>query len=303
MPITLRQETVEEIIRLALNGQDHRGVVVDLIDAAFIGDAVQFFQKVVTAKFETETITFDWYREHFLNEELDKAEFAWNSGLNVKTIKNKRRSEAKQVVIDESLEHFDDFLELLESLTDEDIRIDLSLTWRGVSVDLDLNETLVVINALAVRRAGRRGGVWSAVGKQVEAPLMETLCRALEVEPRFYIDSLRDDESVREVDYYLLPPDGSRARCEVKLMGAGNPESSDGPIARGSRVFVASTLSEKNKAVLASHDILWTELQTVNGFLRFRDTLSELGIPYANLDENEDHSDRIERAIRATLDP
>lgn len=301
MPVTLRKDTVEEVIRLALNGQDHRGVVIDLIDAAFVDDAVQFFQQVVTAKFGTETITFDWYREHFLDEELDNAEFAWNSGLNVKTIQNMRRSSARQVIIDESLEHLDDFLELLESLTDEDIGVNLSLTWRGVTVDLDLNETMVVINALAVRRAGRRGGVWSAVGKQVEAPLMEALCRVLEVAPRHYVGSLSDDDSVREVDYYLLPPDGSRARCEVKLMGAGNPESSDGPIARGSRVFVASTLSEQNKVVLDSHDILWTELQIANGFLRFQDTLSELGIPYTRLDENEDHAERIERAIRATL--
>ncbi len=302
MPVTLRKETVEEIIRLALNGRDHRDVIVDIIDAAFVDDAVQFFQKVVYAKFETESITFDWYLEHFLDEELDKGEFAWNSGLNVKTINNKRRTTKKEVVIDESLEHFDKFIELLESLTDEDISIDLSLTWRGVTVHLDLNETMVVINALAVRRAGRRGGVWSATGKQVEAPLMETLCRVLEVDPKFYSDSLSDDDSVREVDYYLLPPDGSRARCEVKLMGAGNPESSDGPIARGSRVFVASTLSEQNKTVLDSNGILWTQLQIANGFLRFKDTLSELGIPHANLDESKDHAERIERAIRATFD-
>lgn len=302
MPVTLRDETVEEIIRLALNGQDHRGVVVDIIDAAFVDDAVRFFQNVVSAKFETETITFDWYREHFLDEEIDNAEFAWNSGLNLKTIQNRRGSQARQVVIDESLEHFDTFLELLESLTDEDIGVDLSLTWRGVTVHLDLNETMVVINALAVRRAGRRGGVWSMVGKQAEAPLMETMCRVFEVAPRFYSDSLSSDDSVREVDYYLLPPDGGRVRCEVKLMGAGNPESSDGPIARGSRVFVASTLSEQNKVVLESHNILWTQLQTDNGILRFQDTLSELGIPHTRLDENEDHADRIERAIRATLD-
>ena len=302
MPVTLRQDTVEEIISLALNGLDHRRVVVDIIDAAFVDDSVQFFQNVVTAKIETETITFDWYREHFLDESIDNAEFAWNSGLNLKTIQNRRGSQARQVVIDESLEHFDTFLELLESLTDEDIGVDLSLTWRGVTVNLDLNETMVVINALAVRRAGRRGGAWSAVGKQVESPLMETLCRVFEVDPRFYTDSMRDDDSVREVDYYLLPPSGGRARCEVKLMGAGNPESSDGPIARGSRVFVASTLSEQNKVVLDSHNILWTQLQTDNGLLRFQDTLSELGIPHTHLDENEDHADRIERAMRATLD-
>lgn len=303
MQVTLRKETVEEIIRLALNGQDHRGVVVDLIDAAFIGDAVQFFQKVVTAKFETETITFDWYREHFLDEGIDKAEFAWNSGLNLKTIGNKRGSQAKRVVIDEGLNHLDKFLELLESLTDDDISIDLSITWRGVTVNLDLNETMVVINALAVRRAGRRGGAWSTTGKQVEGPIMETLCRTFDVNPIHFTRALSDDNSLREIDYYLIAPNGRRVKCEVKLMGKGNPESADAIHARETDVFLASTLSELNKTQFDNAGVLWTQLQIPNGFLRFQDTLSALGIPHTRLDENEDHSDRIERAIRATLDP
>ena len=277
-PIILPTDKVAEIIRRSLSGMDPCDVVIELIDEVFVDDVVRFHKQLAFTKLRDESITFDWYREHFLDAEIDKT------------------------AIGESVEHLDDFLELLESLTDADISVNLSLAWSGVTVHLDLNEAMVVINALAVRRAGRRGGVWSAVGKQLEAPLMETMCRVLEVDPRHYIGSLSDDDSVREVDYYLLPPDGSRARCEVKLMGAGNPESSDGPIARGSRVFVASTLSEQNKVVLDSYNILWTQLQTPNGFLRFQDTLSELGIPHTRLNENEDHADRIERAIRATLD-
>ena len=302
MPITLRKDTAEEIIRLALNGQDHRGVIVDIIDATFVDDAVRFFQNVVTAKFETETITFDWYREHFLDEGIDKTEFAWNSGLNLKTIGNKRGSQAKRVVIDEGLDHIDKFLELLESLTVEDVSIDLSITWRGVTVHLDLNETMVVINALAVRRAGRRGGAWSTLGKQVEAPLMETLCRVFDVAPAHFTRALSDDSSLREIDYYLLSPSGRRTKCEVKLMGKGNPESADAIHARETDVFLASTLSDLNKTQLDNAGVLWTQLQIPNGFLRFQNTLSALGIPHTRLDESEDHTDRIERAIRATFD-
>ena len=302
MPVTLRKDTAEEIIRLALNGQDHRGVIVDLIDATFVDDAVQFLQDVVNAKSETSTITFDWYREHFLNEEIDKAEFAWNSGLNLKTIGNKRGSQARRVVIDESLEHFDKFLQLLESLTDDDIGVDLSLTRSGVTVNLDLSETMVVINALAVRRAGRRGGTWSTLGKQVEAPLVETLCRTFDVAPTYFTRALSDDNSLREIDYYLISPNGRRTKCEVKLMGKGNPEGADAIHARESDVFLASTLSELNKTQLDNAGVLWTQLQTPNGFLRFQNTLSALGIPHTRLDESEDHTDRIERAIRATFD-
>ena len=68
-----------------------------------------------------------------------------------------------------------------------------------------------------------RGGAWSAVGKQVEGPLM--VCRLFQVDERHFTRSITDDESLREVDYYLLPPSGERLKCEVKLIGKGNPES------------------------------------------------------------------------------
>ena len=113
---------------------------------------------------------------------------------------------------------------------------------------------------------------------------------------------LYEDDSLREVDYNLFPPNSEPAKCEVKLMGSGNPESADAVLARGSKVFVASTLSGTNVTQLNQYGILWTELQTYNGFLRFQDTLNELGIPCAQLDREADHTDRIESAIQSSLD-
>jgi len=43
-------------------------------------------------------------------------------------------------------------------------------------VDLNLSESLVVINALAVKRAAVRGGYWAAAGKGAEKPWMGPLC-------------------------------------------------------------------------------------------------------------------------------
>ena len=54
--------------------------------------------------------------------------------------------------------------------------INLTLKFNGVSVDLNVSESLIVINTLAVKRAALRGGLWSTVGKRVEKPLMQTLC-------------------------------------------------------------------------------------------------------------------------------
>ena len=247
------------------------------------------------------SITFDWYKEHFLREELEKQVFAMNGGLNMKTIGNKRQSTKKEIVIEETLMHYDKFIDLVESLVDNRVDIDLSLTLRGVTVHLNLNESIIIINALAVRRAAIRGGLWSTAGKQVEAPLMEVLCRLFEVDPRYFTRSFDNDGSLREGDFYLLPPQRDKAKCEVKLMGKGNPESADSVFARDSKVLVASTLSDTNKTQLDQGGILWTELQVRNGFLRFRETLRQLEIPHSKISEKQSYFADIERAVQSTF--
>ena len=301
MALTLPKDTVKEIVRRLLSGHDHRGVIVDHIDEVFISSVLEFFSEVVAAKIRSHSISLDWYRQAFLNPKLDTKEIMLIAGLNSKTITNKRGSARKEIVIEEALDHHSKFLELVESLTDSDINVKLALTLKGVSVDLDLNESLVVINALAVRRAAIRGGAWSSAGKQVEAPLMETLCRVFEVDSDYYSRTLDNDDSLREVDFYLHPPGNEPAKCEVKLMGKGNPESADAVVARGSKVFVASTLSQTNKIQLDSLGVLWTQLQEPQRFLRFQDTLYGLGIPYSQLRPGFDHTDRIERALQGAL--
>ena len=61
--------------------------------------------------------------------------------------------------------------------------IDLTLTikMKGVSVDLNVSESLIVINTLAVKRAALRGGLWSTAGKSAEKYLMLTLCKLYQV--------------------------------------------------------------------------------------------------------------------------
>ena len=156
--------------------------------------------------------------------------------------------------------------------------VTLTLKFRDVSVDLDISESLVVINTIAVKRSALRGGLWSTAGKQVEKPLMATLCALFQV-PRRYFDQSLLPPSEREADFYLHDIAGNRNRCEVKLMGKGNPESADAVFARGSRVLVANSLSQTNKQQLDSSDILWVELQTENGYERFERVLNALSIP------------------------
>ena len=167
-----------------------------------------------------------------------------------------------------------------------------------MSVDLTVSETLIAINTLAVKRAALRGGLWSTAGKSVEKPLMQTLCTLYGVSTDNYQTSIVSQEPVesfaREVDFYLVK-DGTRFKCEVKLMGKGNPESADVVIARGSKVFVADKLSDKNKKQLDSLNVEWVALRDRNGFQKFETVLRNLNIPFKKkkLNSVEDHINTI----------
>ena len=270
-------EAATQIVRRALNGNDCRDIVAELIDASFVNKSADFLRDVAIAKLRDVDINLDWCKERFDDAGLNK--------------------------INESRQRCDRLDDLVKPLIDDDIDVGLSLTFRSVTVRLSLNEIVLVVNALAIMRAAIRGGAWSAAGKQVEKPLMESLCRIFGVNPSHFTRTIANDGSLREVDFYLLPPDGTRARCEVKLMGQGNPEGADVARARNSNVFVASVLSDKNKTQLDSWGVHWTELQTEQGFLRFSRTLDAFGVPHSELPRRSDYSDDIDRAVRATFAP
>lgn len=203
-------------------------------------------------------------------------------------------SSTREIVIDASEEHYDILYESIKNLVDTEQELELTLTikFKGVSVDLNVSESLIVINTLAVKRAAIRGGSWSTAGKRVEKPLMQTLCKLYGVSEKNYAlkikgKELKEDEFEREIDFYLIK-DKNQYKCEVKLMGIGNPESADAFIARDSRVFVADKLSITNKKQLTSRKVEWVELRSDGGFMRFETVLKKLKIPHTELPTNID---------------
>lgn len=294
--MTLTEQVAKNIIRKLLKGEDYRIEIVTLINAEFLQFAIDFFKKVVEAKLDNQDITVDWYKREFLNPELPKEDIAIHSGLNMKTISNMFNSSRKEVVIDASNDHYDTLYESIKALveSDEDLELTLTLKFQSVSVDLNISETLIVINTLAVKRAALRGGLWSTAGKRVEKPLMQTLCKLYEVSEENYKAELKgaggQEDFTREIDFYLIK-DGSNYKCEVKLMGKGNPESADAVIARDSKVFIADKLSETNKRQLDSLDVEWVELRDANGFQKFKAALESLDIPFTDIDLRNLESD------------
>lgn len=147
-----------------------------------------------------------------------------------------------------------------------------------------------------------RGGLWSTAGKRVEKPLMQTLCKLNGVSDLNYSVKLkgkRDDESTfeREIDFYLVEGTNNH-KCEVKLMGKGNPESADAVIARDSKVFIADKLSAMNKNQLNSLNVNWVELRNDNGYKKFREVLTNLKIPFSlNGDYNDAKLEQVFKEI------
>ena len=287
--MTLTEQVAKNIIRKLLKGEDYRIEIVALINAEFLQFVIEFFKKVVNAKLAHQRITADWYKREFLDPDLPKEDIAINAGLNMKTVTNMFNSGRKEVVIDASNDHYDTLYESIKELADseEDLELTLTLKFQGVSVDLNISETLIVINTLAVKRAALRGGLWSTAGKRVEKPLMQTLCKLYGVSEDHYTAELKgqggQEDFTREVDFYLLKDD-AQYKCEVKLIGKGNPESADAVIARDSAVFVADKLSDTNKQQLDSLGVAWVELRDANGVQKFKTVLESLGIPVADVD-------------------
>lgn len=291
--MTLKEHVIKEIVIRVIKSQDYRIEIVNLINAEFLQFAIDFFKKIVAAKLNSETITIDWYKQAFMNEGLSSDEIAINSGLNKKTISNMYRSATKQIVIEASNEHFESLYNSILALVESEHEVDLILTikFQGVSVDLNVSESLIVINTLAVKRAALRGGLWSTAGKRAEKIIMLTLCKLYQVSPQNYnaehFVKNRELDVDREIDFYLK--NGQREfKCEVKLMGQGNPESADAIIARNSSLFVADTLSQQNKNQCDQLGVCWVACRDNDGYKRFKLALEKFGIPYVDYNGNLD---------------
>jgi len=129
---------------------------------------------------------------------------------------------------------------------------------------------------------------------------MLTLCKLYQVADENYAVKLKGtnrevDEMTfeREIDFYFI--EGvNQYKCEVKLMGKGNPESADTVIARDSRIFVADKLSDMNKRQLNSRKVDWIELRSENGFQKFAAVLDSLNIRHgAMLEVSEENLEKI----------
>ncbi|MDR1523566.1 MAG: CfrBI family restriction endonuclease [Endomicrobium sp.] len=291
--MTLTDQIVKNIITRLIKSQNYRIEIVNLINAEFLQFAVEFFKKIVLAKLNSEDITIGWYKMAFMNDSLPANDIAINAGLNKKTISNMYGSATRSIVIEAANEHFEMLYNSIQSLIEMEKEVELTLTikLKSVSIELNVSESLIVINTLAVKRAQLRGGLWSTAGKSVEKYLMITLCKLYKIDEKYYdAENFVKDKNKkvdREIDFYLVN-NGKKYLCEIKLMGKGNPESADAIFARKSDVFVADTLSQQNKNQAEELGISWVALKDKDGFRRFELVLDRFKIPYEKYDGDLD---------------
>jgi hypothetical protein len=308
---------VKDIIRKLLKNEAYGTEVNNLLNAEFMEYAIDFFKKVAVAKLNNQAITTDWYKKEMLNISLSSKELAINSGTNEKTIANNFNSGRREIIVDASNEHYEKLSKLIGELVKSNNEINLTLTIKlnGVAIDLDINESLIVISSLAAKRDALNGGLWSSVGKKVEKPLMVTLCKIFLVADDSYAKKIKskskktrdvinvdlDTDFEREIDFYLLE-NANQYKCEVKLVSKGNPENIDSFIARGSHLLVANKLSDTNKKQLNSRGCEWVELRSEDGYKRFTKVLNNLHIPFTNFTGNaEDLEIRLDEILDEIL--
>ncbi|MCF9035362.1 CfrBI family restriction endonuclease [Acinetobacter nectaris] len=282
---TFEDEVIQSTIEKLIKGQDYREEVINSINVAFFDFCLLFFRKIVDAKFKSEKIDLLWYKINFINSpNLSSDDLLINSGLNKKTVSNIYGTTKKDVAIKVANNNIEYLENLLSQIDGDEINININLEYNDIKVSLNLQESLLVINALATKKLAIRGGAWSSIGKKVEKPLIDHLCDItkvpLENRNNIFFKKDKNLDFDREVDYKLISKEGKIYRVEVKLMGKGNPESADATIARDTQIFVADTLSLQNKAQLKSRGVYFLELKENSNIIKdFVKILNDLDIP------------------------
>ena len=279
--MALSGDALQTALRMILKGEHYRKAVILQISEDFLRFSVQFFKDIVYAKLEGVGIDEDWYKSRFLTGKFSAKKTAIYAGLNAKSIFNIYGSSTREVIMQVAPAFYDELLQRVETLIKSDfdnLNLHLTINYQGVSVNLTLQETLIVVNTLAAKHAEIRGGAWSGLGKRLELPLMLTLAKLYQVPAGHYAGKGLTGES-REVDFHFLSDSGDQFFCEVKLMGKGNPESADSTIARRSNIFIAQTLSDKNKSQLTNRGHHWVELGAQDGYKRIYTVFTYLDVP------------------------
>lgn len=154
--MTFEDDVINSTVDKLIKGKDYRDEVINSINALFFDFVIDFFKKIVDAKMNDQTITLDWYKKYFIiSDKFTPDEIAIFSGINKKTITNIYGSATKNIVLDvanNNFEYLSTLVTELENDISKELFVTIKISYKNITVDLSLSESLLVINALATKK-------------------------------------------------------------------------------------------------------------------------------------------------------
>ena len=279
--INLSQDNKKEILLLLFNGKNHRPYLTALKSKIYSDFYSDFISSI---NISGDNLTFE---KIFIDNEEEIEKKLWFSGLNKKTVGDTYGSQSQDTLIKAINEIIPTITKIIEN-TETDLN-EIVFRFNGLEGENEVNlkgaDLFKILLAVCTRHAALKGGFASSFGKQIEKSLMIMLCKIFNVsENSYHSYDIRDEGNfTRETDFYLIKSQ-KKFKCEVKMMGRGNPEGADSLYARGTKVFIGDTLSETNKRQCEANSVEWLELRE-NGWLKFGQILDRFKIKYS-LNEN-----------------
>ena len=275
---------LESFLRILISGGDVNPELNRYLTEQLRNVAWQIFRDAGKAKFTGGEIDAAWLQD-FIQRHSP------NSGNGKSAVRRDRFLPAASDVLDygEASAEFITVPNIGPEVVDRlygnlpDIGMSITVKYNRVSLELTQTEGHIAVGLLGEVLLHARDVMTSGLGKKLELPLMLTLAKLYQVPSKYYAGKGLSGEG-RDVDFHFMDKSENCYRCEVKLMGKGNPESADATIARDTDIFVADTLSELNKEQLSKRGCHWVELRADEGYKKIFEVFTELGIPCVQFD-------------------
>ena len=291
MAINLENKHKVEIIRLVLSGEGHRPYMTALKSDIYIDFYISFFEEILNHGQEADFEDI-FIKNSDLNDRL------LNIGINEKTVGDTYSSaskEMKEKAIKEIGKAITEMIQNKETSIEE-----VSFKFKDNNEYVfNAKDFLKMILSTSTNHAKLKGGFASSFGKQVEKPLIKTICKIFGVSENNYEENDQQDDGSysRETDFYIIDDDNNKFKVEFKMMGRGNPEGADSLYARDTSIFMGDTLSETVKKQCEDNGVYWIELRN-NGWNKFGEVLESLNIKYSF---DEEYKENIEKIIWETV--
>ena len=86
--MTFEDKIIQSTVEKLLKGIDYREEIINAINISFLDFSIEFFKKIVNAKFNNESISLDWYKSEFIEKEQLKTDVT--EEILTKTIQEQR---------------------------------------------------------------------------------------------------------------------------------------------------------------------------------------------------------------------